>query len=53
LRHSRSGVDGPEKFERANEVRGETQQPPSLTARLEDEMKVAMFEVAQAAMHES
>ena len=53
LRHPRSGVDGPQKLERANEVRRETQEPTSFAARLEYEMEIPVLEVPQPTMHES
>ena len=45
-------VDGPEKLERTNEVRRQSQQTSAFGARLEDEMEKAVLEIAQAAVNE-
>src|SRR5439155_12366832 len=53
LRHARTGIHWPDELERPNEVRREAQQPPPLSARLEDEMQIAVLEIAQPAVHQS
>jgi hypothetical protein len=52
-RHARAGVDGPREGERAHEVRRDAEQRAPLAARLEDEVEVAVLEVAYAAVDEA
>jgi hypothetical protein len=52
LRHSRSGVYGPEEFEWSDEVRGQAQESTTLAAGFEDEMEQPMLEISQSAVHE-
>ena len=50
-RNSCVGIDGPREGERPHQVRRDSKQTSSLGARLEDEVKMAVLEVADAAVH--
>src|SRR5438105_406489 len=52
-RHPLALVDRPRECQRLDELRREPQQTPSLGARLEDEMQVAVLEISHSAVDEA
>ena len=46
--NTRALIHGPDKAQRAYEVRGEVQQPASFGAGLEDETQLAMLQISQS-----
>jgi hypothetical protein len=49
---ARAGIHGPREGQRAYQMRRDAQQDPPLAARLEHQRKLAMLQVAHAAVHQ-